>query len=593
MAFTMKVSELIANDKTGLLAKHSSWERVPLADVAFLLNGAPFNSAMFSMTDGFPLIRIRDVLSGETSTFYTGEYDQVFVVKPGELLVGMDGDFNSAFWGKKPAILNQRVCKITPIEELYSKSFLAFLLPGYLSAINANTSSVTVKHLSSRTIGEIELPLPPREEQTRIVAKLEELLTDLDVGVAELKTAQKKLVQYRKALLKAAINGSLTAEWRQKNPVHESGEQLLQRILIERRARWEAKQLARFAEQDKSPSKDWQDKYSEPAQPDTTDLSVLPNGWVWAKVAQAGNVQLGRQRAPQFHTGSNMVPYLRVANVFEDRIDISDVMEMHFSETEEQVFKLEFNDILLNEGQSLELIGRPAIYRGELPRACFTNTLVRFRAEDGVIPEFALALFLHYMHSGRFRKIATITTNIAHLGAGRFSEVEFPLPSTSEQVEIVKQLSDQLANLREQQSAVSHALKQSAAQRHNILKSAFSGQLVPQDRSDEPATVLLERIRAECEARTMQPKTRKTKAKKGVAVVAKKIIEVLADASDWLPAQEVFRRCGVTDGIETDQIEALYAELRDLDQSHLLLVEPTTDEQGRKLYDRLKLVTVV
>lgn len=245
MAFTMKVSELIANDKTGLLAKHSSWERVPLADVAFLLNGAPFNSAMFSMTDGFPLIRIRDVLSGETSTFYTGEYDQVFVVKPGELLVGMDGDFNSAFWGKKPAILNQRVCKITPIEELYSKSFLAFLLPGYLSAINANTSSVTVKHLSSRTIGEIELPLPPREEQTRIVAKLEELLTDLDVGVAELKTAQKKLVQYRKALLKAAINGSLTAEWRQKNPVHESGEQLLQRILIERRARWEAKQLAR------------------------------------------------------------------------------------------------------------------------------------------------------------------------------------------------------------------------------------------------------------------------------------------------------------------------------------------------------------
>jgi len=205
---------------------------------------------------------------------------------------------------------------------------------------------------------------------------------------------------------------------------------------------------------------------------------------------------------------------LRVANVFENRIDVSDIMEMHFSQDEEETFKLYANDILLNEGQSLELIGRPAIYRKELPRACFTNTLVRYQAETGVLPEFALALFLHYMHSGRFRKIATITTNIAHLGAGRFAELEFPLPSFDEQTEIVRQLSEQMDNLARQQIAVSQALQQSAAQRKNILQAAFSGQLVPQDPADEPASVLLGRIRTRRAARSADTTLRRRGAKK-------------------------------------------------------------------------------
>jgi type I restriction enzyme S subunit len=148
----------------------------------------------------------------------------------------------------------------------------------------------------------------------------------------------------------------------------------------------------------------------------------------------------------------------------------------------------------------------------------------------------------------------------------------------------------QLDFLTQQEKSVELGLKQAEAQRQNILKAAFSGQLVPQDPNDEPASLLLERIRAERAEREKQPKPRKIKASKEMTTVVSKLIDVLAEAGDWVPAQEAFRRCGVADGAQTDQIEVLYAELRELDKSKRLAVEPVTDAQGRKLYDRLKLV---
>jgi type I restriction enzyme S subunit len=112
---------------------------------------------------------------------------------------------------------------------------------------------------------------------------------------------------------------------------------------------------------------------------------------------------------------------------------------------------------------------------------------------------------------------------------------------------------------------------------------------VPQDPNDEPASVLLDRIRAERVEREKQPKVRKTKQKKEISAVISKLKDVLAEVGDWVPAQEAFRRCGVADGAETDRVEALYAELRKLDKAGQLAVEAVTDAQGRKLHDRLKL----
>ncbi len=166
-------------------------------------------------------------------------------------------------------------------------------------------------------------------------------------------------------------------------------------------------------------------------------MSELPEGWVWSTCGEVGDVQLGRQRSPKWHTGDHMRPYLRVANVFEDRIDLADVMEMDFPPEQYERFRLEPGDILLNEGQSPEWVGRPAMYRGELPGACFTNSLIRFRPYPGIDGKFALLLFRHHLHSRRFMREARITTNIAHLSSTRFAGVEFPVPPLAEQRRIV------------------------------------------------------------------------------------------------------------------------------------------------------------
>lgn len=166
-------------------------------------------------------------------------------------------------------------------------------------------------------------------------------------------------------------------------------------------------------------------------------LPDLPAGWHWTTVEKAGRLQLGRQRAPKHHEGSNMRPYLRVANVFEDRIDTSDVMSMNFEPKEFERYKLHPGDVLLNEGQTPELLGRPAMYQGAPEDCAFTNSLIRFQVGEGVLPEWALLVFRAHMHSGRFKRESRITTNIAHLSAARLKGVEFPVPPEHVQAALV------------------------------------------------------------------------------------------------------------------------------------------------------------
>ena len=125
----------------------------------------------------------------------------------------------------------------------------------------------------------VRIPIAPSEEQSRIANALDELFSDLDAGVAALERVRDQLKLYRASVLKAAVEGALTAEWRQQNPQTEPAEELLKRILIARRRRWEEGQLRKFEEKGKSPPKNWKAKYKEPVSPDTANLPALPAGW--------------------------------------------------------------------------------------------------------------------------------------------------------------------------------------------------------------------------------------------------------------------------------------------------------------------------
>jgi type I restriction enzyme S subunit len=170
-----------------------------------------------------------------------------------------------------------------------------------------------------------------------------------------------------------------------------------------------------------------------------------------------------------------------------------------------------------------------------------------------------------------------------------------PLPPLAEQIGALAELEERRVSVERQEAAAELSIQQSISQRQNILRVAFAGQLVPQDPNDEPANALLERIRAERVERAKQPKARKSKQEKGIAAMAIQLIDVLAEASDWIPAQEAFRRCGVGNGALTDRIEELYAELRQLDKEGRLASEPVFElnkNTGKKVKtgDRLKLV---
>lgn len=361
------------------------------------------------------------------------------------------------------------------------------------------TGSAGQLRVSARWLSDTKIPVAPSEEQTRIVEKLEELLSGLDAGVAELKAAQKKIAQYRQSLLKAAVEGSLTAKWRAKNPSAETGAQLLQRILTERRARWEAKQLAKFKEQGKTPPKDWQQKYPEPVQPETTDLPQLPEGWVWASLDMLGEIVSGVAKGTKRDANVQVreVPYLRVANVQRGFLNLSEVKTILATEHDIAELTLQAGDILFNEGGDRDKLGRGWVWRDEVASCIHQNHVFRMRPYmREVLPE----LISHHGNTfGKtwFPNAGKQTTNLASINMTMLRMFPVPLGPADEQREVLNQLELQIQQIERQEQAVEVGLKQSAAQRKNLLKAAFSGQLVSQDQNDEPASVLLERIRAD------------------------------------------------------------------------------------------------
>lgn len=372
----------------------------------------------------------------------------------------------------------------------------------------------TRPRVSLRDIRDCIIALPPLAEQKRIVAKIDELTAQSRRAKEELDAIPALLDQLRQSILAAAFRGDLTADWRAQNPDVEPAEQLLERIRAERREVWLASQTQKMAEKGKSPLRETLlEKYREP---EILDGEDVPASWAVACTELVGDVLLGRRRAGEEYVdgkeGRSLYPYLRVANVKEDRLVFDDVLEMPFNDQELRLYRLQPGDIILSEGQSPELVGQSAIFEGGWDDLCIQATVHRFRAYSfATTSAFAQLVFLHHLHSGRFQRAASLTTNIAHLTSERLRPIPFPVPPRAEQELIVERVRAVLNRIRSLRALHAESQAQLATLNQSILAKAFRGELVPQDPTDEPASVLLERIRAARASATPTAKPKRTR----------------------------------------------------------------------------------
>ena len=239
----------------------------------------------------------------------------------------------------------------------------------------------------------------------------------------------------------------------------------------------------------------------------------LPAGWEMKRIDEIGEVQLGRQRSPKDHTGPNMRPYVRSANITWKGWDLTDVKEMNFSPNEFETFQLRPGDVLLNEGSgSAKEVGKPAIWNGEVEGACFQNTLLRVRPFD-YSPELLRYAILYLALSGQF--IAnTKGVNIIHIGKAGLAKTVLPVPPLDEQDNTLAALDRTFARADRLEAEAAKARALLDRMEAAILARAFRGELVPQDPADEPASVLLGRIRNE---RAAAPKPKRGRRKKADA----------------------------------------------------------------------------
>ncbi len=415
-----------------------------------------------------PLIRIRDVCRSSTDTKYAGDYDERYVVRCGDLLVGMDGDFNCARWRGEPGLLNQRVCRVSVDPSVYEPRFLDCVLPAYLRAINEATSSVTVKHLSSRTIEDIPLPLPPLAEQRFLADEIEKQFSRLDEAVVNLRRVRLRLEGYKQSVLEAAIAGRLIGANSFGSTAGDesgsTGDALAESIYQARRGNW-PKGI----------------KFKEPAWPDPALKLTVPSNW--AKVSWEAVLAPEDGAFKRGPFGSALTKAIFVSSgykVYEQYCPINDdcsfaryyITPEKFEEM--KGFAVRAGDFLIScSGVTLGRITRvPEKYEPGI----INQALLRVRLNETVMdPQFFLVLF----RSPRFqsfifdRSAGAAIPNVR--GVGDLKAIPVPVLRLAEQHRIVAEVDRRLSIVRGVQAEVDANLKRAQALRQAVLAKALGG----------------------------------------------------------------------------------------------------------------------
>lgn len=358
----------------------------------------------------------------------------------------MDGDFNCRIWQSEPGLLNQRVCKLTPNDNYLNRAFLAYLLPGYLNLINDHTHSITVKHLSSRTIADIPCPLPPLDEQHRIVAKLDRLFARTRRAREELARIPRLIEHYKQAILTAAFRGELTADWRSTRDLKQWHNCCLSDLLAEPLANGRS----------------------------------IPDG--------------------------EGFPVLRLTALHGRDLNLSERKLGRWDRRDAEKFLVRRGDFFVSRGNgSLGLVARGSYVRAEPDEVAFPDTMIRIRLRQ----DMADTAFIYYQWQSvevraQIVAAARTTAGIYKVSQKDLAKIQLVIPTLEEQqliaarVEAAFQFVERVASEQNAAGLLLDHLDQA------LLAKAFRGELVPQDPADEPAAALLARIRA---ARAAEPKS--------------------------------------------------------------------------------------
>ena len=383
------------------------------------------------------------------------------------------------------------------------------------------TGAVGQRRVPTSYLADHSVPVPPAAEQRRIVAKIEELFSELDKGIESLKTAQAQLKVYRQAVLKHAFEGKLTAQWREENKDKlETPEQLLARVKQEREARYErqlqgwkaaVKKWEEGGGLDRKPPRPRPPSFPEPFT--DVELIALPeisSLWRWVKVGELFSVYVGA------------TPSRKNRSYWNGAINWITSGEVHFVpiKTTNETLTLEGLANASTESHPIGTVMLAMIGEGKTRgqaaithiEACHNQNTAAIRVSESEIPPEYIYYYLLYRYEDT-RRVGS-GNNQKALNKERVSNLPIPLPPLDEQAVVVQELEKLLSVIEQLDGEISNQLASASSLRQSILKKAFSGQLVPQDPDDEPASVLLDRIKAEREKLEKNNHARKTKKRK-------------------------------------------------------------------------------
>ncbi len=422
-------------------------------------------------------------------------------------------------------MMSGKMYRFRPVEKHFNSKYLQFVLHSQ-DAKNAidrmktgiNDSGLNLTHDRFR---QLLVPVAPQNEQHRIVAKIEELFSELDKGIESLKTAREQLKVYRQALLKYAFEGKLTEQWRKDNADKlETADQLMERINLEREASYKkqqeewneaAKEWESFGKEGKSPPRPKYKKFNV----DCSKHEGLPGSWgmvALERLISFGPTNGWSPKAVSEVTGTKAITLTATTS---GKFDDSQYKYIDTRIPEHSSLWLKRNDVLIQRGNTIEYVGVPALYSGEDNEFIYPDLMMKIQTVDSISAQFIVyAMSMSSSRSFLRERAVGAAGSMPKINQKTLSSLPIPICSEVEQKIIVEQLEEKLSVTDSGIQEIEVQLSKAEVLRQSILKKAFSGQLVPQDSNDEPASALLERIAKEKEQVVAKAKKAKAAQKK-------------------------------------------------------------------------------